>query len=292
MMLKIFTLIISLSLSLSLKAANQNEYTTGPFQLAERYKSDIDVKDYFVSEKLDGVRARWTGRELLTRKGNKLYPPAWFTQDWPAIPMDGELWSKRGDFERIASIVLTNTPDHRWREITMMLFDLPILETPFSSRVSKMKELVRQTANPSLAIIPQFKLPSTEALQVKLDEISDNGGEGVMLHHQHAFYQHGRNSRLLKAKRFEDDEARVLAHIAGKGKFRGMMGSLLVETKDGVKFKIGSGFSQQERKDPPPLNSWITFKYYGLTKRGVPRFASYLRLRPAQDNPAERRASL
>ena len=106
-----------------------------------------------------------------------------------------------------------------------------------------------------------------------------------MLHHEQALYTSGRSDMLLKVKRFEDAEGKVLALLPGKGRFKGMMGSLLVETREGIQFKLGTGFSENERQAPPAIGSWVTFKYYGLTKNGKPKFASYLRTRPQTDLP-------
>ena len=199
--------------------------------------------------------------------------------------MDGELWSQRSDFETIASTVLSHHPDERWQAIRMMVFDLPITDLPFERRVARMKKLVAETRHPNLRMIQQFTLDSLPALESALDNIIRQGGEGLMLHHRQARYQQGRNPGLLKAKRFQDDEAKVLAHLPGKGKFKGLMGSLLVESRQGQQFKIGSGFSLAQRRSPPPIGSWITYKYYGLTQRGIPRFASFLHQRPRADIP-------
>jgi DNA ligase-1 len=100
-----------------------------------------------------------------------------------------------------------------------------------------------------------------------------------MLHRGASFYRAGRSDDLLKFKRYEDAEARVVAHIPGHGKFDGLLGSLLVETPDGIRFKVGSGFSDKVRKNPPPVGSNVTYKYFGKTINGVPRFASFLRIR-------------
>ncbi|WP_296051574.1 DNA ligase [uncultured Alteromonas sp.] len=258
---------------------------TAPLQLAETYEGDIAISEYLISEKLDGIRARWTGSKLVTRNGHPITPPAWFTQNWPQEPMDGELWSQRSDFETIASTVLSHHPDERWQAIRMMVFDLPITDLPFERRVARMKKLVAETRHPNLRMIQQFTLDSLPALESALDNIIRQGGEGLMLHHRQARYQQGRNPGLLKAKRFQDDEAKVLAHLPGKGKFKGLMGSLLVESRQGQQFKIGSGFSLAQRRSPPPIGSWITYKYYGLTQRGIPRFASFLHQRPRADIP-------
>ncbi|MDG6099012.1 DNA ligase [Alteromonas sp. ZYF713] len=263
---------------------------TAPLQLAETYNGDIAISEYLVSEKLDGIRARWTGTKLITRNGNPIYPPPWFTRDWPTEPLDGELWSRRGSFEEIASTVLSHHPDERWQKIKMMVFDLPVTGLPFEERVERMQTLIAQANNPSLQMIKQFTLDSLPALEDALDNITQQGGEGLMLHHRQAYYQQGRNPGLLKVKRYQDDEARVLAHLPGKGKFTGIMGSLLVESRQGQQFKIGSGFSLANRQSPPAIGSWVTYKYYGLTRRGIPRFASFLHSRPEEDNPVNYRS--
>lgn len=282
-------------------------------QLAKQYehsRQDINITDYWVSEKLDGIRARWDGTELRTRNNNKIFAPAWFTANWPKATIDGELWIERGQFELTASIVLSRLTqgksisaakrlsmaeptaddiaaapisDKRWAKIRFMAFDMPVADQPFDSRLNKLNSLKRATPNPTFAVIPQFKLLSLSALEEELKQVTKNGGEGLMLHHGNAFYQTGRSDNLLKVKHFEDAEAKVLAQLPGKGKFKGMMGSLLVETSDGIRFKLGTGFSNKERQAPPAVGSWVTFKYYGVTKNGKPRFASFLRTRPVFD---------
>ncbi|WP_414828678.1 DNA ligase [Alteromonas sp. H39] len=280
-----FLRIALLSFFSALTAAGDLPNDTAMVQLASRYQAQVDIQHYLVSEKLDGIRARWTGSQLITRNGNTIHAPPWFTKNWPDQELEGELWTQRGEFERVASIVLTKHPDERWRSVTMKLFDLPAEDLVFADRVNKMSEVVRATDNPYLSMIPQLAFTSIDAMERHLDNIIANGGEGLMLHHKQATYQHGRNPHLLKLKRYDDAEAKVIAHLPGKGKFKGMMGSLMVKTSDGMEFKIGSGFSHNERLNPPPPGSWITFKYYGLTRNGIPRFASFLHVRPQSDRP-------
>ncbi len=92
-------------------------------------------------------------------------------------------------------------------------------------------------------------------------------------------YEAGRSDDLLKVKQFLDAEAVVVRHLPGSGKFQGLMGSLLVELENGRRFRIGSGFSEADRASPPPVGALITFKYFGHTATGLPRFASFLRVR-------------
>ena len=122
-------------------------------------------------------------------------------------------------------------------------------------------------------------LDSPQALQRRLDEVVAAGGEGLMLHRADALYETGRSASLLKLKPLHDAEARVIGHVAGRGRHAGRMGALRVRSPAGVDFLLGTGFSDAERESPPPLGSWVTFTHRGFTADGVPRFASFLRVR-------------
>ncbi|WP_166424484.1 DNA ligase [Paraglaciecola sp. 20A4] len=248
-----------------------------PIELANRYNEDIVITDYLVSEKLDGVRARWNNEQLITRSGNPISAPDWFIRGFPAQFLDGELWIARKKFEKTASVVLTQQPDERWRDVKFMIFDLPEHPGPFSERFSKLETLIRQANLPQLKIIPQLRFANTSALMEALDTVIAKGGEGLMLHYQDALYVSGRGNNVLKLKKHMDAEAIVLAYLPGKGKYLGMMGALIVQMSNGQKFKIGSGFSDDERLNPPAIGSVITYKYYDFTVNGIPKFASYMR---------------
>ncbi len=273
-------LITTLFLCFSLPALCQ--VSKPALMLANRYHDDIQLEQYWVSEKLDGVRAYWDGQRLISRGGNTLQAPDWFTEGFPAQALDGELWMGRGRFEALSGAVRRQSPDHRqWRQIRFMVFDLPAHDGSFDQRLMALKQLFKGLTSPHLALVKQYKLPDQDALMQRLDQVVAGGGEGLMLHLGSAGYRAARSDDLLKLKRHDDAEAIVIAHLPGKGKYRGMMGALLVELPDGQRFKIGTGFSDQQRVAPPPLGSLITYKYYGLTDRGIPRFASFLRLREA-----------
>lgn len=251
-----------------------------PQQLARLYQDDIVVKDYWISEKLDGIRARWTGSGLITRNGNTIHAPSWFVKGFPQQTLDGELWLARNHFEKTASIVLRKTPSADWQNIKFMLFDFPEHKGNFTQRLNDLQRLVDVIANPYLQVIPQFKLANQSQLMHRLDELVAQGAEGLMLNRYDAYYQDGRSTNLLKLKKHQDAEATVIAHILGKGKYQNILGSLLVELDNGLQFKIGSGLSDKQRQTPPLIGTVITFKYYGLTAKGIPRFASFLRIKP------------
>nr|WP_252732011.1 DNA ligase [Paraglaciecola arctica] len=279
-------IIINHSVFASEKQPNTSANKTGHFkqQLATSYHNDIVVKHYWISEKLDGIRARWNGSELVTRNNNTIHSPAWFTKDFPSQVIDGELWLGRDSFEKTASIVLRDTATDDWKNIKFMLFDLPEHSGTFTQRLTALYEVADTIASPNVKVIPQFKLETHQQLTEKLDFLVANGAEGLMLHHQRAYYEQGRSNNLLKLKKHQDAEATVIAHLPGQGKYQGMLGSMLVELDSGIQFKIGSGFSDVQRQNPPPIGSVVTFKYYGLTAKGIPRFASFLRNKPAMSD--------
>lgn len=251
-----------------------------PLLLAEVLRGDVDVTRYWVSEKLDGVRALWDGRELRFRSGRLVPAPAWFIASLPPEPLDGELWIGRGTFEAVSGIVRRHTPrDEEWHRVRFMVFEQPDGVGTFSDRIERLRAIVARADVPWLQLVEQFRVADRAELQARLDGVVKAGGEGLMLHLADAPYLTGRSDVLLKLKPLLDAEATVIAHQPGRGRLEGMMGALLVETDRGVRFEIGTGFSDAERRHPPPVGSRVTFTYRNLTRGGVPRFASYLRPR-------------
>jgi DNA ligase 1 len=248
--------------------------------LARELGPHIDPTHYLVSEKYDGVRALWNGRELRFRSGDVIAAPAWFIQKLPAQPLDGELWLDRGRFEALASIVRKQTPvDDEWRDVKYMVFELPDAPGSFAERAQQIRAVVARAQWPQLVAVAQFRVADRAALQRKLDEVIRAGGEGLMLHLADAAYVTGRSDVLLKLKPLADAEAVVIAHVPGKGKHSGRLGALRVRTPEGMEFTIGTGFSDAVREQPPPLGATVTYTFRGLTAKGTPRFASFLRVR-------------
>ncbi len=249
-------------------------------QLATVYHQNINIQEYWISEKLDGVRAYWNGKHLISRQGNIFNAPQWFSKGFPDTPLDGELWIKRQSFAQVSGIVRQQKGDaEQWREIAFMIFDLPASTENFTARIKQMKSIVHNSESPYLKMITQQKVQNNAQLQQLFEYVLNQGGEGLMLHRGGAFYQTKRSKDLLKLKKYEDAEAVVVQHLPGKGRNSGRMGAILVKTEDGTVFKIGSGFSDQERENPPAIGTTITYQYTGKTKNGIPRFASFMRIR-------------
>jgi DNA ligase 1 len=274
----IVSLLFALSIALTASAA------APPLLLANVLSDDIDVTKYLVSEKYDGARALWDGKTLRFRSGRTVNAPRWFLDKLPPEALDGELWIARGRFDELSGIVRKTEPeDADWRRVQYLVFELPQPENAapisFSERVQRMQALIERTKFPQLQVVDQYRVKDRAALKRKLDAVVKSGGEGLMLHLADAPYQTGRSDVLLKLKPLLDTEAKVIQHVAGKGKHAGKMGALLVETKNGVRFKLGTGFSDAERANPPPIGALVTYVYRDVTPQGKPRFASFLRVR-------------
>jgi DNA ligase-1 len=239
---------------------------------------DVDPAGHLVSEKLDGVRAVWDGHSLRFRSGRPMAAPAWFTEGWPDAALDGELWGGRGRFDVTSASVRRSVPDDaEWRALQLMVFDLPGAAGSFAQRAQRIESLVRGAPTGSLMAVDQAELADRAALRSRLDSVLRGGGEGLVLHRADAPWAAGRSTAVLKLKPLQDAEAQVLACEAGRGRLTGVMGALRVRNTSGIEFRIGSGFTDAERRDPPAVGSWVTYTHRGHTPSGVPRFASYWR---------------
>lgn len=270
--LSLFLTLIYFSIGLS--QANVND-----IQLAVEQRAEAPISEYLISEKLDGVRGYWDGKHLFTRSGRLISSPPWFTHGFPDYTLDGELWMGRGTFEQISSLIRSKHPSQeRWREVKFMVFDLPSHSQMFAERYAIARSELA-TRSPYLSVVEQKQFDTVQALDIWFNRVIDEGGEGLMLHHNQSLYLSGRNRDVIKLKPLYDAEARVVAHQEGKGKFHGMLGALVVETPSGIRFKLGTGFTVNERRHPPKVGAMVTYQYSGLTQKGTPRFASFLRVR-------------
>ena len=248
--------------------------------LANVYRPGMRLADYWVSEKYDGVRGYWDGHTLRTRGGETVAAPAWFTAGWPDTPMDGELWAGRGRFSHAQSTVRQQQPDDAaWREMRFMVFDLPAHGGTFDQRLPALNKLVESLDQPWVQAVPQQRVASDAALQKLLLRTVRAGGEGLMLHRGASMYRAGRSYDLIKVKTHEDAEAKVVAHLPGQGRHAGRLGALVVEMPSGQRFRLGAGLTDAERDHPPPVGSWVTYRFRGTHDSGVPRYASFVRVR-------------
>lgn len=274
-MTKFYPFILALFFNLNAFASQKPQ-----IQLANIYHDNINVTQYLVSEKLDGIRAYWDGKNLISRQGKIFHAPPFFIQDFPQTHLEGELWISRNNFELTSSIIRKKKPNStEWQQVKFMIFDLPKSNLTFTKRYEAMQKIVNLAKSKYLKIIQQAKIDDEKSLMNLLTKTVKKGGEGLMLHKKDSFYKALRNDDILKLKTYQDAEAKILKHLPGKGKYQGMLGAVLVENNEKIRFKIGTGFSDDQRKNPPKIGSIITYKYYGKTKNNKPRFASFMRIR-------------
>lgn len=253
-----------------------------------------NVGGWLASEKLDGVRAYWDGRNLLSRNGKILAAPEGWSTHLPPFALDGELYTARGEFEKIQSIVMDKTPNvTAWSEIKFYVFDVSEASGGLLERLSELEKFILQNpqAGQNLKIIKQVKVKDNAEFEAFAEAVIAKGGEGAVVREPNAPYERKRSKNALKYKKFKDAECEVTAINAGTGKYAGLMGSVTCKALSaagsnpdeqiphGVKFKVGSGFSDEERANPPKIGSIITYKYQNLTAKGVPRFPIFLRVR-------------
>ncbi|MDA1017649.1 MAG: DNA ligase, partial [Planctomycetota bacterium] len=249
-----------------------------PLLLAQTWDSAADLTDWWMSEKLDGVRAFWDGKRFLSRQGNEYQAPDWFIAGLPDSPLDGELWIDRKKFQKTVSIVRRQDRSNHWRDVRYLVFDAPEATGAFEERLAFVKDCCRSIDNSFVEPHHHALCTGTEHLKQELARIESLGGEGLMLRQPGSNYQAGRSFTLLKVKTFHDAEAEVIGHQPGKGKHKGRLGALLLRLPDGTEFSAGTGFSDKQREDPAPIGSVVTFRYQELSDGGVPRFPSFLRI--------------
>jgi DNA ligase len=234
------------------------------------YKEDINVTSWYMSEKLDGVRAYWDGKKLISRNGKVFSAPIFFTKEFPKNKLDGELWSKRGNFSKISSIVNKKMPHNGWKKLTYNIFEVPDAKGNFLQRLSHVK------TGKYIKIVKQTKVMDKKHLNNFLKSIEKKGGEGVVVRDGSLNYYTGRDANALKVKSYIDEECEVTGYNDGQGKYEDMVGSLSCKMKNKQVIKIGSGLNNRQRINPPKIGAIITFKYYGLTSKGNPRFPVFL----------------
>ena len=248
--------------------------------LARDWTAGRSPLGFLVSEKFDGVRAFWDGRQLRFRGGGAVAAPAWFLARLPRQPLDGELWLGHGRFDEVSALLRRGDPeDPGWHAVQYRVFELPEAPGGFGLRARDIEAVVAAAAWPQLVAVAQRPVEDVAALQRLLDEVVAAGGEGLVLHRADAPYQTGRTDALFKFKPVQDAEAVVIGHEAGHGKYAGLVGALRVRNDAGQVFLLGSGLKEAQRRQPPALGTRVTYSWRGLTVTGLPRFATLLRVR-------------
>jgi len=251
--------------------------------LAKNYKDDFDPTGWHLSEKIDGIRAFWNGKQLISRNNIPFNAPDWFIECLPSnVQLDGELWISRKGFNEVSSVVRTEKGSD-WSRVQYLLFDIPRTDFgPVENRWSILQKLVIKINRDHIKMIPNTICQGHDHLHKLLSLVIEHEGEGIMMRKPGSMYVNKRSDTLLKVKKFYDEEAIVTGHnvmMSNGREVTGMMGSLKCVNESGDEFKVGTGFTDHERKNPPKIGSKITYKYFEKSKDGAPRFPVFVCVR-------------
>lgn len=260
--------------------------------LANKYNNGIDPTGYIASEKYDGIRALWNGKDIKSRTNKVIHAPKEYIKYFPKnIALDGELFLNRGSFEKTTSIVSKKIPvDNEWKNIKYMVFNIPSVNKKFTNRLNDLQKVISKSCKNyskcPLVRTQHVPIKNRNHMKTLYNDVLSKGGEGLMLRDPDSLYQQKRSKTLLKVKPSDDAEAIITNMIEGKGKDEGTMGALKVhlKTNNSKKFKIGSGFTSKLRKNfwskkNTFIGDTVTFGHKGLTSKGIPRHPTFIRLR-------------
>lgn len=266
------------------------QHITISLLLAHKYeaKNCSNPVGWWISEKLDGVRAFWNGKCFYSRLGNPFYAPKWFTKDLPKdIHLDGELFGGRKKFQQTIKVV-KNAECADWNKIKYCVFDSPNMgKDTFEKRTKTVKDWFDANKPQYAEFCNQYKCTSKQQLEDDLKKMIKLGGEGLMIREPGSVYERCRSKTLLKLKKFYDAEAVVIGYDPGKGRFTGAVGALKCRMECGKEFKVGSGLTDKDHRRPPKIGSIITYKFQEYTNSGSPRFPTYLGVRIDATEPKD-----
>mmetsp|Transcript_82166 Transcript_82166/g.129402 ORF Transcript_82166/g.129402 Transcript_82166/m.129402 type:complete len:643 (+) Transcript_82166:44-1972(+) len=261
--------------------------------LANKWEEHVDPTGWWISEKLDGMRAYWDPDRqcLLSRLGNTVLCPKHLLASLPDVALDGELFLGRGRFQELMSVVKNSAnvgkTDGPWKDVVYTIFDMPKHGGKFEERMEALRSKLGTQSSPSGHRFASFHehivCKSRAHLDDELKEVQAKGGEGLMIRRAGSLYEAGRSSSLLKVKTFQDEEAVVIGHELGKGRNSAVTGALRCRNKAKVEFSVGTGLNDAQRANPPKVGEIITYRFFELTKDNKPRFPSFVGVRADAD---------
>lgn len=268
--------------------ANQKKESLKP-TLAEDYKDSMNIVHWFMSEKLDGVRAIWDGEDFISRNGLIFNAPDWFKEPLKPLKLnlDGELYIGREMFDKTSGVVRRKDDQSGWVDIKFQVFDIMpsdddesviCTDHTFATRYAYL-ESIKSLLPKHVQIVKQYGIKDVASMEAFMKEVDEGGGEGLMLKNPDSKYEHKRTKNLVKVKSFYTEDAVVIGHTKGTGRNSHRCGALMARGDDGTEFKIGSGLDDAMRDNPPPTGSVVTYQYFEKTKAGKPRFPSLVGVR-------------
>lgn len=253
---------------------------------------EIKIDSFMVSEKFDGVRGIWDGKNMFSKRGNILPIPHCFSQNLAHLGLkngefvEGELWIDYGAFEAISGLLnRKNIACEDFRSVKFLIFNAQLgNKRDFSQNLAEIKSRLDSALDSAkgkdlaqIQVIPQHKFSKIADLKDFFNAVVAKGGEGLIVRDSTTAYK-------LKAQ--NDAECKIIDFSRGKGRLNGKVGAIICESledknsgiKGGKIFRIGSGLSDEMRTNPPKIGMIITYKFSGVSKNGIPKHARFLRI--------------
>lgn len=221
---------------------------------------DYDIKDYYVSEKLDGLRGYWDGKNLYSKNKNLYTPPKDFIKDFPPFVIDGELYCGK-EFEK----TLSDVKSSKFNCAKLYVFEVPFQKGDLKERLKVLKDYLKTHPNDNIKIIEQLEFNDEKSFQEYFDELKKQGAEGVVLHKKYEDYHTKKGKSLIKIKHYQTSQCEIIK----LNYTRNLLKNYECKWNDKI-IKIGSGFSNDHRKNPLNVGKTISFKYYRLSKNKIP----------------------
>ena len=318
-MLELFDRIITKNLQLGIDSKTINKVIPGLIpefnvMLANKYFDKPEVingREFVITTKIDGSRIiamKDNGQvSFWTRQGQKYEGLIDLEEALKNISednfvLDGEIVAMNTDKEDTYknTMKLSRTKEQAKHGLKMLVFDyMPIANfklqccsMTYSARRSTLSaifDLNGQHLAPYFELLPMlYRGTDTNKIIELLNEQTAKGEEGIMINICDAPYDFKRSNNLLKVKKFQDTEVKIVGYEEGVNKLAGTLGAFICEYKDNI-VRVGSGLSDEDRayfwaNQDKYLNKYITVKYFeesydSKTKLPSLRFPIYMRVR-------------
>jgi len=246
---------------------------------------------WYLSEKYDGYRAIWDGKNFRSRSNNIFKVPEWFV-NWlpPNIALDGELFLGRENFQKCGIFRKKVPVDEEWREanVKYQIFDAPGHPGLFEERQEYIKQIIEERSKCfdskcPLVLTKQTLIKNEKEVKDAFQTLTKKGAEGIMLRAPKSPYEGKRTAHLLKYKQLFDTECKIIGYKNGSGKYKNMLGAFKCELVSNKKIKFDiSGMNDEIRRnyrETHPIGTMVTFTYMGLSDSRVPRHPQYSHIR-------------
>lgn len=258
----------------------------------------------YVSPKLDGYRCFAVYKDgevrLLSRNGSvfKNFPTIEAAvvelakrMEQAALVLDGEIMSddfnsmQKSAFASVRGTTVGDVKFHIFDRLSYLEYEEGEFAEMFVDRVPYIEALGKYTENLPLVIVPHVEVNSEEEILNLERKYLEDGYEGAMFRSAELVYYFGKKSnKMLKFKTMQSQDCVITGMIEGEGKYVGMLGALVVRQENGVSCEVGTGFTDQMRKEfwdnkDDIIDKMIEVKYQELSPDSVMRFPVYMRFR-------------